>query len=164
MTVIEFARAFLERAPVGVVITDARVQLPGPTIVYANAAFGTLTGRSLQEIIGLTPRFMQGRETRRLLLDKFAQALVAGERYHGYLTNYRASGEKYLVEIDCRPLRNEQGEVAYFLAFEREVTRRIGRPASGASGRYDPVIVSNDQLGSEFTALNVFSTAKSVVS
>ena len=157
MRIIEFAKAFLETNPVGVVVTDARPRLPGPTIIYANPAFGRLTGTCVRDIIGLTPRFMQGRDTRRASLDAFARALAAGERYHGYLTNYRADGERYRAEIDCRPLRDAQNAISCFISFEREVTRRIGRPASGMGGRYDPICVSNDLLTEPLVGMGVFA-------
>lgn len=160
MNIIELARAFLDDAPIGVVITDAQPSKPGPVIVYANSAFGVLTGRNVDELIGLTPRFMQGRETRRSSLDDFARALVNGERYHGYLTNYRGNGAKYRVEIDCRPLRGPGGRIEHFMSFEREVIRRIGRPASGPAGRYEPVSVSNDLLTDPLRALNAFGSGR----
>ena len=146
MDAVALIRAMLQDAPVGVIVTDAVVELPGPTIVYANPAFGRLVGRDPDEIRGLTPRFMQGRETRRSTLDLFHKALAAGERFHGYVTNYRSDGTRYRAEIDCRALRNGRGEVEHFLSFEREVVRRIGRPAPGSAGRYEPVDVSNDLL------------------
>ena len=158
MTIVEFARVFLQDAPVGVVITDAQPSKPGPIILYANPAFGLLTGRDVNEVIGLTPRFMQGRETRRSSLDDFAHALVVGARFHGYLTNYKGDGTKYRVEIDCRPLRGPQGQVDYFMSFEREVTRRIGRPARGVAGRYEPISVSNDVLTKPLRALGAFAS------
>ena len=160
MNIIELARAFLHDAPIGIVITDAQPVKPGPVILYANSAFGTLTGRDVNELIGLTPRFMQGRETRRSSLDDFARALVAGERYHGYLTNYRGDGSKYRVEIDCRPLRGSDGRIEHFMSFEREVVRRVGRPASGSAGRYEPISVSNDLLTDPLRSLGAFADGK----
>ncbi|WP_165361530.1 PAS domain-containing protein [Lichenibacterium ramalinae] len=160
MNVIELARAFLDDAPIGIVITDAQPAKPGPIILYANAAFGALTGRDVDGLIGLTPRFMQGRETRRSSLDDFARALAGGDRYHGYLTNYRGDGSKYRVEIDCRPLRGADGQVEHFLSFEREVVRRVGRPASGSAGRYEPTSVSNDLLTAPLRALGAFAVTE----
>lgn len=157
MNIVEFARAFLHEEPVGIVVTDAQPSQPGPVILYANPAFGVLTGRNVDELVGLTPRFMQGRETRRSALDDYARALVAGERYHGYLTNYRGDGTKYRVEIDCRPLRGRDGRIEHFISFEREIVRRVGRPASGPAGRYEPVSVSNALLTAPIRALGVFA-------
>lgn len=146
----------MEDAAVGVVVTDAVVERPGPTIVYANPAFGRLVGRDPNQIRGLTPRFMQGRETRRSTLNLFRKALLAEERFHGYLTNYQADGTRYRSEIDCRPIRNARGEVEYFVSFERAVVRRIGRPASGSAGRYEPIEVSNDRLTGAMRGFGMF--------
>ena len=157
MTVVEFIRAFLHDAPVGVVVTTPEPERPGPTILYANPAFGRLTGRDCAEIIGLSPRFMQGKQTRRASLDAFHRALTRGERFHGYLTNYRGDGTKYRVEIDCRPCRDADGQVFAFISFEREVSRRIGRPAIGHAGRYEPTSVSNVALTGPLLALSIFS-------
>ncbi|MCJ2091748.1 PAS domain-containing protein [Methylobacterium sp. J-072] len=160
MTIVEIIRAFGRDLPVGIVITDASIERPGPTIVYANSAFGHLVGRDLNEIIGQTPRFMQGKETRRATLDAFHHALRVGERFHGFLTNYRADGTKYRAEIDCRPLSNVPGKVEGFIAFEREVVRRIGRPFETHGGRYEAVSTSNDLLGDALRGLGVFSSSE----
>ena len=157
MTLVELIRAFGRDLAVGIVITDPTTERPGPIIVYANPAFGQLVGRDPDEIVGQSPRFMQGRETRRATLDAFHRALRAGERFHGYLTNYRGDGTKYRAEIDCRPLRNARGEIENFVSFEREVARRIGRPAGNSAGRYEPSSISNDLLGDALSSLGVFS-------
>ncbi|KNY19376.1 PAS domain-containing protein [Methylobacterium sp. ARG-1] len=159
MTAFELIRALAHDATVGIVVTDPMVEPPGPTILYANAAFSRLVGRELNQIVGHNPRFMQGRETRRETLDAFHRALAAGERFHGYLTNYRADGTKYRAEIDCRPLRAADGRIENFVSFEREVLRRIGRPAGNAAGRYEPVSVSNDALIGTLRAIGVFEHA-----
>lgn len=156
MTVLEVIRALADDSSVAVVITDAKVEKPGPIILYANDAFGRLVGRSVAEVTGLSPRFMQGRETRRPILDTFAQALTAGERFHGFLTNYRGDGTKYVGEVDCRPLRNAEGCVEYFLAFEREVTRRRGRPWGGALSRFEPIAVTHTSLTNDMMRFGAF--------
>ena len=60
------------------------------------------------------------------------------------------------MEIDCRPLRGPGGTVDYFISFEREVTRRLGRPASGMTGRYEPISVSNNLLTQSMLAIGIF--------
>lgn len=156
MTAFELIRALAHDAAVGILVTDAMIDLPGPTILYANPAFEQLVGRDLTDIIGQTPRFMQGKETRRETLDTFHRALAAGERFHGYLTNYRADGTKYRAEIDCRPLRAGDGRIENFVSFEREVIRRVGRPVVSAAGRYEPAVVSNEALTDALRSLSVF--------
>jgi PAS domain S-box-containing protein len=162
MTALELIRALAHDAAVGIVVTDALVDAPGPTILYANPAFGSLVRRDPHDIVGQTPRFMQGKETRRPVLDAFRRALGAGERFHGYLTNYRADGSKYRVEIDCRPIRSADGRIENFVAFEREVIRRVGRPIGSAAGRYEPASVSHTLLTDPFHGLGVFVHAEVV--
>lgn len=159
MTAFELIRALAHDAAIGIVVTDTVIDRPGPTIVYANSAFGQLVGRDLHEIIGQTPRFMQGKETRRATLDSFHRALAAGQRFHGYLTNYRGDGSKYRAEVDCRPLRAADGRIESFVAFEREVIRRVGRPVESAGGRYDPIEGSNDLLTGALRQLRIFEHA-----
>jgi PAS domain S-box-containing protein len=156
MTAFELIRAFAHDAHDATVVTDPMIEPPSPTILYANAAFGRLVGRELDEIVGHSPRFMQGKETRRETLDAFHRALVAGERFHGYLTNYRADGTKYQAEIDCRPLRAADGRIENFVSFEREVLRRKGRPAVNAAGRYELIDESKNVLSGALHALGVF--------
>ena len=158
MTIVEWIRAFAHDVSVGIVLTDATVERPGPIILYANPAFGRLVARDPVEIVGQSPRFMQGKETRRETLDVFHRALSTGERFHGYVTNYRGDGAKYRAEIDCRPFRDANGGIQAFVAFEREVVRRVGRPAGTRSGRYEPSSISNDLLPGALWGLGVFAT------
>lgn len=156
MTFVEFVGAFLGEAAVAVVITDAELDRPGPTILYANAAFCSLTGQDHTEIVGMSPRFMQGKETRRTSLDAFHHTLKYGGRFHGFLTNYRPDGTKYRVEIDCRPCRGLDGQIFAFIAFQREVMRRVGRPSVGQGGRYTPADISNTPVTAALRAMRVF--------
>lgn len=60
-----------------VLVTDARLELPGPTIVYANPAFCDMTGYAPEEIEGQTPRLLQGPETDRKLMRQLKSQLAA---------------------------------------------------------------------------------------
>lgn len=156
MTFVDLIRAFGRDLPIGIVITDASIERPGPIIVYANPAFSHLIGRDIDEVVGQSPRLMQGRETRRSALDTFHHALRMGERFHGYLTNYRGNGAKYRAEIVCRPLHSAGGNIDGFISFEREVQRRVGRPAEGSAGRYDANSTNNYLLADALRSLGVF--------
>ncbi|MCJ2084644.1 PAS domain-containing protein [Methylobacterium sp. E-005] len=159
MMALDLIRALAEDAPIGIVVTDATIDSPGPIIRYANPAFACLVGRSLKEILGQSPRFMQGQETREETLATFKRALATGERFHGYLTNYRGDGTKYRAEIDCRPLHSSEGRIEHFVSFEREVIRRVGRPAPGTAGRYQSAGTGGAPLTSALRALSLFEEA-----
>ncbi len=46
-----------------ILITDAELDLPGPRIVFVNPAFTKMTGYTAEEVIGKTPRILQGSRT-----------------------------------------------------------------------------------------------------
>ncbi len=56
-------KASLEAISDAILITDAQLDFPGPYIVYANSAFCELTGYTLAELEGQTPRLLQGPDT-----------------------------------------------------------------------------------------------------
>ena len=139
MTLEELVRAFAETSPIAVCLTDADLERPGPTVRYVNPAFCAMTAFAADELVGRSPRLLQGKGTNALILRKCSRALKAGEGFHGYLTNYRKSGEDYICEIDVRPVAGDDGRPRFFIAFEREVRRRRGRPAADPGSRYEPV-------------------------
>jgi PAS domain-containing protein len=58
-----------------IVITEAEpINNPGPRIVWANLAFYERTGYSPEEIIGKSPRILQGPLTDNLLSIEFSQS------------------------------------------------------------------------------------------
>jgi PAS domain S-box-containing protein len=139
MTLDELVRAFSEHLSIGVVVTDPLLDAPGPILRYVNPAFCRITGYSAEELVGGSPRRLQGEATQRLTLRAFSRALRGGRRFHGVVVNYRKSGERYLCEIDARPLYGDGGSVARFIAFQREVVKPRGRPRENGL-RYRPVL------------------------
>ena len=139
MTIVELVRLFAEPLSTAVVLTDTDLERPGPTILYANPAFARMSGYTAAEMLGASPRLLQGPGTNQQVTRLITRKLRAEGRFHGVLENYRKSGEVYLCEIDVRPLLGRGGEPLAFLAFEREVVRRRGRPSQDPVGRYRPV-------------------------
>src|SRR5215472_19132750 len=60
----------VEQCAESVLITTAQLELPGPQIVYVNPAFTRMTGYMPEEVIGKTPRILQGAKTDRAVLDQ----------------------------------------------------------------------------------------------
>lgn len=134
----ELLGLFADRLATGVVLTGPELEPPGPTIRYLNDAFLDMSGYGRDELLGQSPRLLQGSETNPLLRRELGRSLRSGKPFHCILTNYRKSGEAYLCEIIAMPLRSDNGEIHAFIAFEREVLRRPGRPGRGPAGRYRP--------------------------
>src|SRR5690606_3474076 len=66
-----------------VVITDADLESPGPRIIYVNPAFERMTGYDAREVIGQSPRLLQGPRTDRTVLDSLRKALAEGRTFEG---------------------------------------------------------------------------------
>lgn len=139
MTLVDLVRLFADPLAMAVVLTDIDLERPGPTILYTNPAFERMSGYRAEEVCGNSPRMLQGPATNRQLTRLVARRLHAERRFHGVLENYRKSGECYLCEVDVRPILGRNDEPLGFIAFEREVVRRRGRPVQGVGGRYQPV-------------------------
>jgi PAS domain S-box-containing protein len=108
-----------------VLITEAEpVNLPGPQIVYVNAAFERMTGYTAAEVIGQTPRILQGPRTNRAELQRIREALEAWRAVRVCLTNYRKNGLPFDVEFEIVPVCNDLGWYTHWVSVQRDVTNR----------------------------------------
>lgn len=108
-----------------IVITEAEpINKPGPNIVWANKAFYELTGYSQDEIIGQTPRILQGPESDRATLDKIRVALQKWQPVRVEVLNYRKNGLTYWCEMEIVPVANEKGWFTHWVSVQRDITER----------------------------------------
>ena len=117
-------RAAVESANDAVIITEARLDHPGPRVEYVNPAYCRMTGWSLEETIGATPRVLQGPKTSRALLERLKRDLATTRQFVGETTNYRKDGTEYEVEWRITPLCDDAGTVLKWVAVQRDVTER----------------------------------------
>lgn len=104
-----------------VIITGSQLQWPGPIIEYVNPVFCEMTGFSAEEMIGKTPRILQGPLTDRAVLDRLRFELETREAFQGTGINYRKNGTTYLLHWHITPLRNQAGELTHWVALQREI-------------------------------------------
>ena len=107
-----------------VVITKADLDLPGPEIVYVNHAFTVMTGYQPEEVIGKTPRILQGPKTNRKVREKIRSQLSKGESFEGEDINYRKDGTEFAIDWYIEPLHDENGAIAYWVAVQRDMTEK----------------------------------------
>lgn len=96
----------------------------GPRIVYVNDAFVRRTGYSRDEVLGWSPRFLQGPETGRRELDTIRRAMENNESVRVELVNYTRDGDPLWLDIDISPIVDEAGHHTHFVAVERDITAR----------------------------------------
>ncbi|MFN8148792.1 MAG: diguanylate cyclase [Candidatus Nanopelagicales bacterium] len=108
-----------------VLVTVAEpIDAGGPVIVYANEALAHHTGYDIDELLGRSPRILQGPGTDRAELDRLRDALEAWEPVTVELLNYRKDGTEFWVEIDIVPLADENGWFTHWVSVQRIITRR----------------------------------------
>ena len=107
-----------------VLITTAKLDPPGPEIVYVNEGFCWMTGYARAEVIGETPRILQGPKTDRGQLDRLRHQLSLEQPFDGETVNYRKDGSEYVIEWYIVPLRDTAGEITHWMAIQRDVTER----------------------------------------
>lgn len=111
-----------------VLVTTAEpIDDPGPVIVYANAALERHTGYGLDELLGRSPRLLQGDGTDRAELDRLRAALEEWRPVTVELVNYRKDGTPFWVEIDIVPLADATGWFTHWVSVQRDVTERKER-------------------------------------
>ncbi len=108
-----------------VLITEAEpFDEPGPRIVYVNEAFTKMTGYTAEEVIGKTPRILQGPKTDREELNKLGAALRQFQPYEVTLLNYKKSGEEFWIQMSINPVADSSGWFTHFVSIERDVTKQ----------------------------------------
>ncbi len=114
----------VEQSKESILITDAEIDLPGPRIVFANPAYTKMTGYTLADVLGKSPRFMQGLHTDKTVLARLRRNLERGEAFAGEAINYRKDGTEYVQEWQITPIRESGGKITHFVATQRDITER----------------------------------------
>ena len=108
-----------------VLITEAEpIDELGPRIQYVNPAFTRMTGYTLEEVLGKTPRILQGEKTDRATLDRIRTALRNWQSVRADLINYRKDGTEFWVELSIVPIADESGWFTHWVAVQRDISDR----------------------------------------
>ncbi|HEX5338655.1 MAG TPA: diguanylate cyclase [Gallionella sp.] len=112
--------AALNAAANAIIITDRQAR-----IVWANQAFTKLTGYSFSEVAGrhCGELIKSGLQDAKFYAEMWL-AILSGHVWHGELTNRRKDGTLYRDEMTVTPVRNQDGEIANFVALKQDITAR----------------------------------------
>ncbi|CAC5342796.1 MULTISPECIES: PAS domain S-box protein [Planktothrix] len=105
-----------------IVITE--IDLISPRIIYVNPAFTRMTGYTLEEVLGKTPRILQGEKTDKTVLARLHTALQNWQPLQVDLINYRKDGSPFWVELSIVPVADEKGCYTNWVAVQRDITER----------------------------------------
>ncbi|KAF2582554.1 hypothetical protein F2Q68_00000887 [Brassica cretica] len=106
----------LERIEKNFVISDPR--LPDNPIIFASDSFLELTEYTREEILGRNCRFLQGPETDQSTVQKIRDAIRDQREITVQLINYTKSGKKFWNLFHLQPMRDQKGELQYFIGVQ----------------------------------------------
>ncbi|MCH7879969.1 MAG: PAS domain S-box protein [Proteobacteria bacterium] len=109
----------VEQSPASVVLTDKE-----GLIEYVNPKFESLTGYSLEEVKGLTPRILKSGETSDEEYSNLWRKVKQGKTWRGIFHNRKKSGELYWESASISGIRNSEGEITHFLAVKEDITEQ----------------------------------------
>ena len=140
-----------------ILITDADLDLPGPRVVFVNPAFTRMTGYTAEEMVGKTPRILQGPQTDKTVLSRLRKDLESGQEFAGETINYRKNGQQFDMEWQIAPIRNAGGITTHYLAIQRDITVRkrfeaqlfqsqkmetVGKLAGGVAHEFNSILTA----------------------
>ena len=109
-------QVFAENSFDSVLITDASAE---GKIIYANKSFKKLTGHDPAEIIGKTPRILQGPGTDSKVIGRLSDALKSGGKFEGKAINYKKDGTPFIMFWRVLPIKVGK-KITAWVAIQRE--------------------------------------------
>jgi PAS domain S-box-containing protein len=108
----------------GVMITDTTLDFPGPKILYVNEAFCRITGYNETELLGNTPRMLQGAKTSSEVRAKLRKALSENKQIREEIINYTKTGTPFWNSVNMFAVVDDAGVVTNFASTTENITNR----------------------------------------
>ena len=98
-------------------------------IEWVNPAFTDITGYSLDEARGSTPRIVKSGRQSPDFYDGLWATIGAGRSFAARIVNRRKDGSHYVAQVTIDPVRRGDGEVVGFVGVQKDVTDDENRRA-----------------------------------
>ncbi|MBW4438463.1 MAG: PAS domain S-box protein [Pleurocapsa minor GSE-CHR-MK-17-07R] len=107
----------VQQSPATVLITDADGH-----IEYANPRLEELTGYSLDDVRGMTPRVFKSDMTDRSVYEAMWQSIKNGHEWRGQILNRKKDGQTFWEDTHISPVFDETGTLKHFVAVKQDIT------------------------------------------
>ena len=114
---IRLLAAALEATANAVVITDRAGKM-----IWMNPAFTAITGYPANEALGKTLEILNSGKHPPGFFENLWRTIQAGRVWRGEIINRRKDGSLYTEEQTITPVRDERGEIAYYIAIQQDIT------------------------------------------
>jgi len=109
----------VEQSPASVVITDLQGH-----ITYVNRKFSDLSGYSLADCHGQTPRILKSGECPSATYEELWKCITSGGTWRGEFHNRKKNGDLYWEWAVISPLIDASGKVTHFVGVKEDITER----------------------------------------
>jgi len=116
---LHLQRVALESAANAVLVTDAN-----GSIGWVNPAFTALTGYTLDEARGRTPKILNSGVQNEAFYDQLWTSIKSGHTWRGEIHNRRKDGSVYLEEQVITPVVQLDGRISHYVAIKEDITDR----------------------------------------
>ena len=116
---IQLLEAVMARMGEAAVITDLDIK-----ILHVNDAYSRMTGYTLGDVRGRSPKLLQGKNTDPHQKQRIRKALNHGKPIRVELINYRKDGSEFWVDIAIGPMTDDSGRVVNWVSVQRDITER----------------------------------------
>ncbi len=122
---MKLLESVITNAKDAIMIMEVGEHLPNRTlIIYANAAFTSLTGYTLEEIKLTPPRILLGPKTDEQEVQRVNVSLQLGQPIEVELINYKKNGDTFWNNCSVVPIFNQKGQFTHVISIQKDVTER----------------------------------------
>lgn len=109
----------VEQSGSAIVITD-----PQGNIEYVNRRFTTMSGYTLEEVTGQTPRALKSGHHNLEFYQHMWATITSGQTWQGELLNRRKDGSLFWEDASISPVFDAEGNLTHFVAVKEDITAR----------------------------------------
>ena len=109
----------VEQSPVTVVITDK-----AGNIQYANPVFTTITGYSIEEVMGKNLRILSSGIHSKDFYESLWSTILSGNFWNGEFCNLKKNGQTYWESAVISPILDSHGTICSFVAVKEDITEK----------------------------------------
>ena len=106
----------------GIIITDS--SLPDNPIIYANAAFCSITQYTPRGVIGKNIHILEGESTDPKIKREIRSAIRNGRYFTCEVLNYRKDGTSFWNEMTLGPIYNTAEKLTHYITIHKDITKR----------------------------------------
>jgi len=116
---LRFSEQVFENSVNGIIIVDENLKF-----VRVNRAFTEITGYSLAELIGKTPKILASGVQDKTFYEEMWNTLINTGSWQGELWNKRKGSELYAEMLSINAVRDKQGVVSNYIGIVTDITEK----------------------------------------